>query len=80
MKNIFFFRNYAGNEVGRLVPERFSFLKKDLSKKKASDQPFSLTYFSRPRLGHTIKTNFITFQAVYLVICSILILCRRVWD
>ena len=38
VKNIFFFRNYAGNEVGRLVPERFSFLKKDLSKIKESDQ------------------------------------------
>ena len=38
MWKIFFFRSYAGNEVGRLDPEIFSFLKKDSSQIKASGQ------------------------------------------
>ena len=39
---------------------------------KASGQHLVLIYFSRPRLGHTIKTKF-TFQTVDPEICSILI-------
>ena len=39
-----------------------------------------LTHFGRPALGHTIKTNFITFQTVDLEICSILIFYKSVWD
>ena len=31
-----------------------------------------LKYFDRPRLGHAIKTNFITFQTVGPKICLIL--------
>ena len=36
-----------------------------------------LLYFGRPRLGHDIKTNFITFRTVDLEICSIF---SRFWD
>ena len=39
-----------------------------------------LIYFARPRLGQTIKTNFITFQTERSGICSILIFYKRVWD
>ena len=35
-----------------------------------------LLYFGRSSLGHTIKTNFMTFQDVYLEICSILYLTK----
>ena len=39
-----------------------------------------LIYFGRPRLGHTIKTNLITFQILDPEICSILRSYKRVWD
>ena len=38
-----------------------------------------LIYFGRPGLGHTVKTNFITFQTVNPAISSILIFHKRVW-
>ena len=39
----------------------------------------NLTYFGRPRVGHTIKT-FIAFQTADPEICIILIFCKKVWD
>ena len=39
-----------------------------------------LIYIGRPLLGHTIKTNFITFQTVDLEICSIFTFYKRAWD
>ena len=36
-----------------------------------------LLYFGKPQLGHTTKTNSITFQTVDLEICSILIFYKR---
>ena len=39
-----------------------------------------LIYFGRPEHGHTIKTNFITFYAVDLEMCSIFIFYERAWD
>ena len=53
--------NYAENQVERLIPDLFLFFRKALYKVKASDQHLILIYF-RPQLGHTIKTNFITFK------------------
>ena len=38
---IFFLRNYAENEAGRLVPASFLFFKKDLHKVKANGQDLS---------------------------------------
>ena len=37
---------------------------KTLFKVKGGGQHLVLIYFGRPQLGHTIKTNFITFQTV----------------
>ena len=39
-----------------------------------------LIYFGRPKLWHTIKSNFITFQIVDPEIFSIFIFHKRVWD
>ena len=39
-----------------------------------------LIYFGRPPLGHTIKTNFKTFQTVDLEIFSIFIFHKRAWN
>ena len=44
MRNIFF-RNYAKNEVGRLVPDFFLFFKRALYKAKASGQDLSFNIF-----------------------------------
>ena len=49
MWEIFFLKNHAENEVGRLVP-RLSFLKK-----------LYVGFFGRPRPGYTRQTNFVTF-------------------
>ena len=39
-----------------------------------------LIYLGRPRLEHTVKTNFITIHTIDPDICSILILYKKVWD
>ena len=56
MWEVFFFKNNAENDVGRLIPGLFLFFKKALYKVKANDQ--HLIYFGRPRLGHEIKNKF----------------------
>ena len=39
-----------------------------------------LVYVSRPQLGHTMKTNFITFQTADPETISFLIFYKNVWD
>ena len=49
---IFFFKNHAENEAGRLVPDLFLFsLKKTLHKVKASDLQLSYNTFGCPQIG-----------------------------
>ena len=71
---IIIFKNPAGDNMGKLISDFFSFFEKALFKVKAIGQHL------RPRLGHTIKTNFVTFQTVDLEICSILDFQKRAWD
>ena len=44
-KKKIFFENYAENEAGKLVPERFLFFKKALHYVKASSLQLDLTIF-----------------------------------
>ena len=44
-REIFYFKNHAENEVGRLVPELFLFFKKALYKAKTIVQYFSFNIF-----------------------------------
>ena len=44
-RDIFFFKNYAENEIGGLVPDRFLFLKKALLKVKATDLQLGFIIF-----------------------------------
>ena len=44
---------------------------------KAGGQHLCFNIFGRPPQGHTIKTNFITFQTVDPEICSILIFLQK---
>ena len=37
-------------------------------------------YFGRPRLDHTIKVNFVTFQTVDQKTCSISMFYKKIWD
>ena len=63
----------------RLVPDLFFY--NVLYKVKAIVvSTLVLIYFGRPQLGHTIKTNCITFQAVDQMICSNLRFYKRDWD
>ena len=50
-RTIFFFKNHAENEAGRLVPELFIFLKKALYEVKTSAVQLSFNYFDSPQLG-----------------------------
>ena len=61
MRQILFVKNHGENEVGRLVPDLFLLFKKAFYNLKASGQHLN---FGRSRLGHAIKTNFITFKTV----------------
>ena len=56
------------------------FEKKLLVRSKQVISTLVLIYFSRPGLGHAIKTNYITLPIVESEIYSILILYKRVWD
>ena len=56
---MFFFKNHAENEAGRLVSHLYLFLKKALRKVKAISLHLSFNTSIGPRLGHTMKTNFI---------------------
>ena len=44
-REIFFFKDYAENEAGKLVPDRFLFLKKALYSIKASGLQLDFTTF-----------------------------------
>ena len=49
-REIFFFKNYAENEAGKLVPDRFLFFKKALYYVKASGLQLDFTiYFDSPQ-------------------------------
>ena len=56
---MFFFKNHAENEAGRLVSHLCLFLKKALRKVKSISLHLSFNILIGPRLGHTIKTKFI---------------------
>ena len=45
---MFFFKNHAENEAGRLAPDFFLFFKKALNEVKASGLQLSSTYFDSP--------------------------------
>ena len=49
----------------------FCFFKKAFCNVKAIVSTLVFIYFGRPGLGHTIKTNFLTFQIADPEICSI---------
>ena len=52
-----FFKNYAENEVGRLVPDLFLLFKKALYEVKESGLQLSFNMFQYSSTWHTIKTN-----------------------
>ena len=65
---------------GDSKPDLSLFFKNVLCKVKARGQHFSLIYFGRPQLGHTIKVNCIPFQTADPEISPILIFYNSVWD
>ena len=58
MWQILFFKHSAENEAGRLLSGPFLFYQTALYKVKQVVMTLVLTYFGRPPLGHTIKTDF----------------------
>ena len=72
VRNIFLQRS-CRKWAGRPVPDLFLFLKKLYTRSKQVVSTLVLIHFGRLWLGHTIKTNFITFQNVDPEKCSILI-------
>ena len=58
------FKSHGENETRRLVPDLFLFFKNALYKVKAKGRHLCFDMIGGPRLGHTIKTNFITFRTV----------------
>ena len=61
-KRIFFFKNYAINEIGRLVQYLFLFLKKTLYDEKESDLELSFNIFWLPSAWHTMKIQTFKFR------------------
>ena len=76
MLKIFFFKNCAETEVGRLVIDLFYFFKKALLKVKQAVSALVLIYFGRAQT----QTNFIIFHTVDPELCSILIFYKGAWD
>ena len=56
--------NHTENEAGKLVPELFCSLRKLYIRQKQVFSTQVIIRFGRPRLGHTIKTNCITFLTI----------------
>ena len=71
-----FFKNYAKNEGGELVPGRFLFFKEALYQVKAS----GLQLFRQPSNQHTIETNCLKLHTIDPEIRSILFFQIRVWE
>ena len=78
----FFFKNYAENEAGRLVPDLFLFFKKSFYEVKANGLQLSFNIVRQPLTCHIIKTNCIKLQTIdpAIEISSILILQERFWE
>ena len=51
MREIFFFKIHAENEVGELVPNLSLFMKKALNKDKPSGQHLTFNTFGRSRMN-----------------------------
>ena len=79
-REIFFFKNYAENKAGELVPVCFLFFKKALHQVKASGLQLDFTTFRQPSNQHKIETNYLKLQTTDREICSILIFQIRVWE
>ena len=58
-REIFFFKNNAENEAGRLVPDLFLFFKKALYEVKASGLQLSFNHFRQSSTWQTIKTKYV---------------------
>ena len=56
---MFFFKNHAENEAGRLVPDLFLFFKKALYEVKANDLQLSSNHFRQSSTWQTNKTKYI---------------------
>ena len=63
-REIFFSKNHAKNEAGRLVPGLSLFLNKALHELKASGPQLSFNIFRQSSTLHTIKTNYIKLQTI----------------
>ena len=62
MWEIFFFKNDAENDEERLVSDHFvCVLNEFIWVKNKFSAPYFPIYFNSPPLGHTMKTNYISF-------------------
>ena len=55
---MFFFKNQAENEEGRLAPDLILFIKKASFELKASSMQLSFKIFQKPSIWHASKTNY----------------------
>ena len=79
-RGIYFFKNHAENEAGRLVPDLFLVFRKALCEVKARVLQLSFNIFLQPSTWHIIKRNYIELQNIDPEICSILFFKKRVWE
>ena len=79
-QEIFFFKNYAENEAGKLVPVHFLFFKKALYQVKPSVLQLDFAAFRQPSDQHTIETNCLKLNTTDLEIFLILIYQIKVWE
>ena len=79
-KRTSFFKNYAENEAGKLVPDLCLFLKNSQYEVKAYGLQLGFIRSREPLTCNTVKTNCIKLQTIDPEICSILIFQERVWD
>ena len=56
---MFFSKNHAENEAGRLVPDLFLFFKKTLHEVKANGLQLSLNDFQLPSTWQTFKKKYV---------------------
>ena len=63
-KEIIFFKDYAENKTGKLIPDHFLFFKRGLYGIKANGLQFSFKIFCQPSAQDAINTNCIKLQII----------------
>ena len=80
MRKIFFIKKYKVNQVGRLVPNHFLFIRRALYEVKRRDMQLTFNLFRWPSTWYIMEINCLKLQTIDPEISSVLIFRKKVWQ